>query len=681
MLDAFRFAVTQEPSARSTRTTGWLVGSIAAVVLIAAVVTGAFVLLADGRSQRFDSATDDAATSSVPDSSGSDVETDVEGIAVVPGEQGATAPAQASSGSGAPPPPPPPPPTLPDGAEVGESVRVIDGRTWALGDSARRSSNSGISWVPLGREDDRLTVANHQASQVFGVEGAVYEENRFAVLVEIAWRDVQPEPGVFDWEAADAIFAEIDNNAEPGVGVFIWPQVYGEWLPDWLGASSGIDFAADPREVWRATSDDGTFLISEDLGTFIDALVSRYGTRPDLVHVDMRLPFDDRNGEWVARDRTRNEADDLEIAAFTRRYQQQWIDAFDENGVDRSKLVSVVARTDYGGEQILIDGYEAGVGQREGVPERQQVWFSAYGNYIDEDGFLSVDPIAPGQASDAIRYSEATEYSLIEDTFGSTEYTVQRFRGALLWAIHAGRNWLSFPNGFLSPLDRFPNTSLAPAEQAELAEIHEMIRWAQLSLGHVPETSNDAWVWLRETNYTALNYNLLTDADRQDETTAQNLGRWLRQVETEGHFTVPTSQTAVEEHFSLRAAGIECSDVLCEDFAAQRTNAESGDTAILFDLLPGFRSSDPGIATVIVAVDDQQAASVALEYSNGEEVLTTAPATLDGAGGTRTVLFQVPDLAADDSVLGADFRLVTATGDVTVDLVRVVSDVVLAEAG
>ena len=121
--------------------------------------------------------------------------------------------------------------------------------------------------------------------------------------------------------------------------------------------------------------------------------------------------------------------------------------------------------------------------------------------------------------------------------------------------------------------------------------------------------------------------------------------------------------------------------MLCEDFAAQRTNAESGDTAILFDLLPGFRSSDPGIATVIVAVDDQQAASVALEYSNGEEVVTTAPATLDGAGGTRTLLFQVPDLAADDSVLGADFRLVAATGDVTVDLVRVVSDVVLAEAG
>ena len=45
------------------------------------------------------------------------------------------------------------------------------------------------------------------------------------------------------------------------------------------------------------------------------------------------------------------------------------------------------------------------------------------------------------------------------------------------------------------------------------------------------------------------------------------------------------------------------------------------------------------------------------------------------------MLFQVPDLAADDSVLGADFRLVAATGDVTVDLVRVVSDVVLAEAG
>ena len=100
---------------------------------------------------------------------------------------------------------------------------------------------------------------------------------------------------------------------------------------------------------------------------------------------------------------------------------------------------------------------------------------------------------------------------------------------------------------------------------------------------------------------------------------------------------------------------------------------------MLFDLNPQFRTAEPGVATILVAIDDQQPTTLRLEYSNSGEVISTEPVTLDGSGATRTAIFQVPDLAADGSVFGGDFRLVSEGGDVRIDVVRVVSDIVSIE--
>ena len=570
-----------------------------------------------------------------------------------------------------------PAPAPPVDIEVEESVQLIDGRSWALAENALRAPNSGLTWVPLDFNGERLGVANHQASNVFGVTGDEYTENRFAVMIEVPWREVEPERGQFDWERIDQIVAEIEADALPGVGFFIWPQVYGPWIPDWVGAEAGIDFFEDPHQVWEARDGDVSFLMASEIRGFIDGVSERYGPNPHLVHIDMRQPFDEEFGEWVARGAP--DSADPEIARWSLTYHQLWIDAFNRNSVDVGKLVSVVARPDYDGEAVLLDGYERGLGQRDGLPGRQQIWYSAYGNFIDEDGFLQADLDWIGQDANAIRYSETTEYSFFDDTFGSLDSTLPRFRSGLLWSLHAGRNWLALPFDFLTPSDEFPGNQFGEEQLAELDEVHEMIEWAQLALGHDAETSNDAWIWLRETNYEALNYNLFTEADRNDETLARNVGRFLTQLDPEGHQTQPVNPVTIDELHPLRSAGIDCNESDCHDFLAQRTDQASGNDAVLFDLNDQFRSAEPGVATVFVTVDDQQPTTLRLEYSNSDEVISTEPVTLDGSGETRTAIFQVPDLAADGSVFGGDFRLVSEGGDVRIDVVRVVSDIVSIE--
>ena len=570
-----------------------------------------------------------------------------------------------------------PAPAPPVDIEVEESVQLIDGRSWALAENALRAPNSGLTWVPLDFNGERLGVANHQASNVFGVTGDEYTENRFAVMIEVPWREVEPERGQFDWERIDQIVAEIEADALPGVGFFIWPQVYGPWIPDWVGAEAGIDFFEDPHQVWEARDGDVSFLMASEIRGFIDGVSERYGPNPHLVHIDMRQPFDEEFGEWVARGAP--DSADPEIARWSLTYHQLWIDAFDRNGVDVGKLVSVVARPDYDGEAVLAQGQETGIGQRDGLPERQQVWFAAYGNFIDEEGFLQVETTWVGQDSDAVRYSEATEYTFLDDRFGSVDDTLPRFRSAVLWSLHAGRNWLAPSFGFLAAPGEFPENQLSEDQLAESAEVRELLRWAQLSLGHGPETSNDAWVWLRETTYTELNYNLFTEQDRNDETRSRNVGRFLTQIESEGHETEPANQVSIDQLHPLRAAGIECGGGICDDYLAQQTNQADGNDAVLFDLNPQFRTAEPGVATILVAIDDQQPTTLRREYSNSGEVISTEPVTLDGSGATRTAIFQVPDLAADGSVFGGDFRLVSEGGDVRIDVVRVVSDIVSIE--
>ncbi len=552
-----------------------------------------------------------------------------------------------------------------------EGLDIAAGFDWTLPTQAVRADDSGITWFPYDFGGTPLELANLRANDVYGEPGPTYTQSRYAILIDVLWKDVNPSEGVFDWSAIDAIVNDITLNGAPGLGYFLWPNVYGDRIPAWVNTKYGVDFGADPRQAWLVTNGAGGSAFNDELKLFIDEITARYANDPRLVHIDMRTVLDPDSGEWVIDNEIPSDAANIEIWANA--MHQLWYQAFTANGADLNKLVSVVSRPVYGGNNVLAGVYSTDVGQRDGLPMRAHLWREAYGNSVDADGYVIVDESEPAITTNGLRYSEVTEYSFLHNNFGPKTSTYERFQIGLLWALQVRRNWLGFPFGFLDP-DRVDRVTSAQLKQ-DLLNTQAMMRWAELEVGHEAATAPDAWAWTKETEYTTYNLNDDNPWDLAPSTTAKNVERWLyqRDVAADGT-TVAVEPTPASQLPGFKRAGIECSSTLCEDYRARRTDRANGGTNMYFEVDAGFQGATAADMTIKITYYDDPGGDWHLEYRDGTGVVSTATVPSQGTGQIRTATFELPGFLADGQFAGGnDFRIVAdGSGDATIRFVRLV---------
>jgi chitodextrinase len=556
-----------------------------------------------------------------------------------------------------------------DVSDFDGDFNIVQGIDWSLPEAALRADSSGLTWVVDKIEGDGNRLANNLAGNVFGESGDQYQQTRFAVMVQFAWKDVNPAPGVFDWSAIDSLIENILLNATPGVGIFLWPKPYGENIPDWVSEQLGIDFVAVPSNVFRQRDEDLNFLINAPLKQFVEETVSHFSNLNQLVHIDARTSFDAQNGEWSVKDIEPSEEDIELIESWTREYHQFWIDAALATGFPVGKIVTIIAWDHFGGDALLNEAFSAGLGQRDGQPSRRQVWYEAYGSYIDDDGYLVVDESAPAIANSAVRYSELTEFSYSNDNFGPRQLVNERLTAGLLWTLHSRRNWLAVPAQLNNSKQDSPYSSLSAEMKREFDTGVDMMRWAQLQLGHTASTANDAWSWTKSLEYGRYNNN-----EESGNTIAKNVERWLyqRDIEPDG-ITVSVIKTRKSDMFRSVTSGIVCDTVWCEDYKARSTQKGVGHDSIYYKLDPSFMNSAQPVE-IKVSYYDVVGGEWILEYYGSAGVRQTAQIPISGTGSLRTITFDLEEFVPSGSFESEmDFRIrATGNTDAVIRFVRVI---------
>jgi len=559
---------------------------------------------------------------------------------------------------------------------LNETTDVADGFNWTLPDSAKRSESSGLTWIIHGDAGPGLAQANALASSVFGIDGESYARPRYAVLINAEWNLVNPMEGVFDWSSVDVLVEEIRATAQAGVGFMLWPRIYGDYVPDWVEQKHEALFGTDPRLVFSTRGPDGSYLFNEELSGFISALSTRYALDPLLVHVDMRTAFDVENGEWAIKGEPQD-GDDEAAENWTRAYHRLWGDAFTVLDADIGRLVGVIANPAYGAAALLPELFAAGMGQRDGQPSRRQIWDAAYATTVDNNGYVVVDDAAPSASSSSVRFSEVTEFSWTNSSFGPPETTYERFQAALLWALQVRRTWLGISPPFLRSTSEFPYTALDSRLREDYESAQDMIQWAQLQIGHTAASAPDAWSWPKATEYTTHYQNgPIASGDATDSVLLKNVERWLYQRDVaDGGQTVPVLPMLASDLFGATRAGIRCGDIYCEEYRARRTDRATGNDSMYFSVDPAFLSAGPNDISIKVTYYDVADGSWLLEY-RGEsgEVLTTPVVNSTGTGRIRTVNLPLDGIVLDGGFPGGmDFRIrASDSGDATIRFVRII---------
>jgi hypothetical protein len=383
----------------------------------------------------------------------------------------------------------------------------------------------------------------------------------------------------------------------------------------------------------------------------------------------MRTAFDTRTGEWSVREGY-EEVDGQHIQDWTRTYHQLWEEAFMLYDADMGKLVSVIAWPHFGGSELLQENYTSGKGQRDGQPSRWQIWGEAYGNSVNEEGYIVIDELSPSVISQAVKYSEATEFSFTSATFGTVSSTMDRLRAALLWTLHVRRNWVAVPQRVLFERTEHPYTSLNQELQVDYEEAQDMVRWVQLQLGHNAASANEAWSWPKQTIYTIFNNN----APDGTETITKNLERWLYQRDVlDNGTTQPYDQILASELFGATRSGISCDEVFCDHYTSRRTDVANNHHYMYFDVDSSFAANNLDSVTVKVTYHDLPDGDWRLEYyDDSSQLRSTLIVPTEASGGIRTATLSLHDFQASGGFQDSmDFRIVAAgDNDVAIALVR-----------
>jgi hypothetical protein len=268
-----------------------------------------------------------------------------------------------------------------------------------------------------------------------------------------------------------------------------------------------------------------------------------------------------------------------------------------------------------------------GTGWRGGGIDFQNVLLNAphLGSTINPEGYIEIDESLPLRDGKRFVGDENEEYGKYwEWRFGPYEKHAYRHRICSLHGVQLGQRYQ-----MVSP----ETLKLSP----------DLNRYVLLTQGRRAGNSPDAWAYLREC------YIRQGGKPRA----VKNMERYLKQRDVEG------SRSVACERFDRHPLGPD-PEGRNYDFDARRTDLASKQDGLAMQLEAGFwpRSAP---AQIKVTFTDRARATWHIAYAGGR----TPAVENSGDGALKTATFAVAGLPRE-------FRLVTAGGDITVTLVRVI---------
>ena len=186
----------------------------------------------------------------------------------------------------------------------------------------------------------------------------------------------------------------------------------------------------------------------------------------------------------------------------------------------------------------------------------------------------------------------------------------------------------------------------------------EFLRWVEFSLGKTPQTSPDAWCWLRE-GYLAKWHNYQP---------IKNFERWLLQRDME-----PDGTTIPVEKLDISMLKYNYASGKGYEFHARRTDQATGNRYIYFRSDPKFISGGPYKVLLKVTYLDTPKTEWCIEYTGENGVSRSESVVTTGSNEWKTVTFGIPDIRFSDAFQNMDFRIaLLGSVDVTVKLVRLI---------
>lgn len=489
----------------------------------------------------------------------------------------------------------------------------------------------------------------------------------FAGHRRVKWSEINPAEDVYDWELLDKVFG--DRTTPPTTGIVFYVQSYSSIrtppdLPDWVvkkgkvkSLQNGAIAAWDPDCEYQRY-----------FGKMIKAIGERYRDHPRLVAVDMR-GLDKLYGEWCWRG---SAADAQEAEAKTGltpesfqawglQYVKDYLEAFKGQekklvwqNSENTFIPPRVTEYDYApaSRAIWQFAYENGCGGRDGMPT---VWYryitDGFGENVTEDGYLEFDDDLAPVKNGAMWYTENTEYWLenetwnkTKDRFGPAEYNKHRWFITTMRVLQMRRNWMNVRQNVIEELEAYDP---------------DFLRWVEFSLGKTPQTSPDAWSWLREGYLARWN----------DYRPVKNFERWLlqRDMEPDGR-TVPAAKLDISMLKYNYASGKG------HEFHARRTDRATGNTCMYFRADPHFISGGSHKVILKITYLDGPVTKWCVEYAGKRGIVQSQAVETTESGKWKTVTFEIPDMEFTGALHGGmDFRIILlGQADITVKLVRLI---------
>jgi hypothetical protein len=299
-------------------------------------------------------------------------------------------------------------------------------------------------------------------------------------------------------------------------------------------------------------------------------------------------------------------------------------------------------------------GFKKGFGTRRGFVEMYlyRIPNIDLGQYVDSNGYLSVDENAP-----IIRYKCFN--GEVNEEYESAWATSDR-------DFRFGNSIISFPYRYF--------TSTLRALQMRCTYIHttghlvpQMLPFLSLELGRTIEDAPDVWTFLRTSYLRASNYQNndylnrpITAAEKADGIETKNFERWLYQRDAPGYETRP----AIKIQQAIKMWMVQENKYY--DYIA------CSGKKIGFDIDDRWTAAKDSVALKVTYFDDF-AGEMNLVFENGE-IMNKKTQTLLGDGKLKTATFFLPEIKANSLPNNFDFALEAGanTDNIVVSFVRLI---------
>ncbi len=520
------------------------------------------------------------------------------------------------------------------------SPDVIDGFDWSLPTGAKAHPNSSIQFRPQNLDSFPGNLSRH---------------------LNVTWRELEPREGEFHFEILDEKLKGILKSGASKVTLRLtgaaktadFFDAQGNRIPhDQLDRNQRRELGwSHTAPTWLEALDIPTSSAEPQLGyegrivnyeIFHPAYHERYLRmlralakteflqRPEVsviyIHTSSSTPGEEGPGPSPGNPAYPKMLERMET----------WAKAV---GPDAKKLVLTGGHPD-----LLKAAYEMNIGVRAGYVERYLLHTDdpAMGQFIDADGYLTVDESHPLIAKGLASGDENEEYVFTGNThvqrFGPIPSWPHRYLESSLRVLQMRRTFLWEQNG---------GHSINPPLTA----------YVGLSLGHTVNSSPDAWCYLRESTVKEGN------RWKGKPIPVKNFERWLHQRDSPGFETTAVKRVDIptpKESFIYNKAYVEGQT---HDFVA-RQGKRFGFT-IDDRFLPNPR--DP--AVVKITFYDEAPWKLVYQSPQGEVALK---APFKGDGALRTVTFFLADALLHQSDKVHDFEIHALNEPATIRFVRLI---------